>query len=267
MKNKSILWKVAKTLLKIIAVAAFWIAVWWLAAKRVGVDFLLPSPLSVGKELLRLLPDASFWLITATSLLRMIWGILISLILGTLLAYLLSVSRLLRALLSPVISAIKATPVASFIILALLWLNRDILPVFITVLIVVPIVCANVLEGISSVDRELCEVATVYRFSLPKKLLRLYVPSVAPFFLAACRSSIGMAWKAGMAAEILATPQNAIGTELYFAKTYFETPTLFAWSLVVILLSLIIEKLFLLGLEQIGKRFRWIVKGGRDDQA
>ena len=259
--------KIAVTTLKILAVAAFWVAVWWLAATRVGADFLLPSPQAVGKELLRLIPDASFWLITITSLLRMIWGILVSLILGTPLAYLLSVSRILRALLAPLIGAIKATPVASFIILALLWLDRDILPVFITILIVVPIVSANVLEGIGSVDRELCEVATVYRFSMKKRLLRLYVPSVAPYFLAACRSSIGMAWKAGMAAEILATPQNSIGTELYFAKTYFETPTLFAWSLVVIVLSLIIEKLFVLGLERLGARFRWIVKGEPNAQA
>lgn len=258
--------KIAVTTLKVLAVAAFWVGIWWLAAIRVGVDFLLPSPTAVGKELIRLLPDSSFWLITATSLLRMIWGILVSLILGTLLAYLLSVSRVLNALLSPVIGAIKATPVASFIILALLWLDRDILPVFITILIVVPIVSANVLEGIRSVDRELCEVATVYHFSMKKKLFRLYVPSVAPYFLAACRSSIGMAWKAGMAAEILATPQNSIGTELYFAKTYFETPTLFAWSLIVIVLSLIIEKLFLLGLEKLGTRFHWLTKGGSDAQ-
>lgn len=259
--------KIAAATLKILAVAAFWIALWWLAARRIGIDFLLPSPQSVGRELLRMLPDPSFWLTTVTSLLRMIWGILVSLILGTLLAYLLSVSRLLRALLAPVIGAVKATPVASFIILALLWLDRDILPVFITVLIVVPIVSANVLEGISSVDRNLREVATVYRFPMGKRLLRLYVPSVAPYFLAACRSSIGMAWKAGMAAEILATPQNSIGTELYFAKTYFETPTLFAWSLVVILLSLLIEKLFMLGLERVGARFRWLVKGETNDQA
>lgn len=247
--------------LKAVGVLAFWLLLWWLAARRVGIDLILPSPRSVGNELLRLLQSKDFWLIACTSLLRMLWGILVALILGVLLAYLLSVSRLLKALLSPALSAVKATPVASFIILALLWLDGNVIPVFITALIVVPIVYANVSEGIASVDKGLIEVARIYRFSMKKRLLRLYIPSIAPYFLAACRSAIGMAWKAGMAAEILATPPHSIGRELYFAKTGLESATVFAWSLVVIVLSLIIERLFLTGLERLGHKFHWLTKG------
>ena len=249
------------TTLKILFATVFWVGIWCLLAYRIGSDFLFPSPLTVWQTLCHLVTEKSFWLITFTSVLRVVWGILLSLILGTALAYLTSLSGLLNTLLGPAISAIKATPVASFIILALLWLDRDILPVFITALIVIPIVWANVTEGIRNVDRNLIDVANIYRFSLGKRLHRLYIPSIAPYFMAACKSSLGMAWKAGIAAEILATPNHSIGKELYYSKAYLETPTLFAWTVVVILLSLLIEKLFIYGLEQFGHRLRILPKG------
>ncbi len=255
--RKNLLSAIAKAL----GVLCFWGGVWCLLTFLIQNDFLFPSPIAVGKELVRLSLTGSFWLTAAISLLRVVAGILISLILGTLLGTLTSLSKLCDALLRPVITAVKATPVASFIILALLWFDRTLLPVFITALIVVPIVWANVTEGIASVDEGLREVAKVYRFSAWKKLRRLYVPTVAPYFLAACRSSLGMAWKAGIAAEILATPNHAIGTELYYSKTYLETPTLFAWTLVVIVLSLVIEKLFLFALQKLGRKFRVLPKG------
>lgn len=253
--------KIAFTTLKILSVTVFWAGIWFLLACRIGSDFLFPSPKTVVQELLTLGVSKDFWLITCTSLLRVVWGIWVSLILGTVLAYLTHISRILNTLLSPVLAAVKSTPVASFIILALLWLDRSVLPVFITALIVVPIVWANVSEGIGNVDRRLVEVTDVYRFSMPKKLSRLYVPSVAPYFMAACKSSLGMAWKAGIAAEILATPDHSIGKELYYSKTYLETPTLFAWTLVIILLSLIIEKLFVYGLGKLGTHLRILPKG------
>lgn len=246
---------------KVIAVLLFWGAVWCLLSYRIASDFLFPSPSTVGKALWQMLGTESFWLTSAISLLRVVWGILLSLALGTALACLTSVSRVCNALLRPLITAVKSTPVASFIILALLWLDRSILPVFITALIVVPIVWANVSEGIASVDKGLSEVAKLYRFSPFKRLHRLYIPSIAPYFLAACQSALGMAWKAGIAAEILATPDHSIGKELYYSKTYLETPTLFAWTLVVIVLSLVIEKVFLYALRRLGRKFRIFPKG------
>lgn len=254
--------KLGLSLLKLSVSLAFWGAIWVAVSYRVGNDFLFPAPASVGSELWRLLGESSFWLTTGISLLRVLWGISVSWVLGTVLAYLTTHFRLLDTLLSPAISAVKSTPVASFIILALLWMDRQTLPVFITALIVIPIIWANISEGIRSVDKGLLEVAILYRFSLWGRLKRLYVPSVLPYFMAACKSSLGLAWKAGIAAEILSTPEHSIGRELYFSKTYLETPTLFAWTLVVILLSLLIEKLLVYGLERLSQRLHVSVKGG-----
>lgn len=263
MKAKKILFSVVKAIL----VFAFWIAVWCAVSFRVNSEFLFPSPISVIKALGELCVTAEFWITSAFSLVRIVLGILISLVLGSLLAILTERVSAIKALLSPMLSVIKSTPVASFIILALLWMDRNTLPVLITSLIVVPIVWSNVSEGIRSVEKELVEVTRVYRFSRISRLKRLYIPTVAPFFMAACRSSLGMAWKAGISAEVLSTPRSAIGTELYFSKTYLETPSLFAWTLVVIALSFVIEKLFVAGLERAARKFNVLPKGEKNDKA
>lgn len=253
--------------LKIIGVSVFWIAIWALISLSVNNEILFPTPISVVKALTSLVTTADFWLSTGISLVRVFLGILISIVIGILLAVLTVNIRILDTLLSPLLSVVKATPVASFIILAWLWINSATLPIFITSLIVIPIVWSNVCEGIRSVDNSLLEVTKVYKFSTYQKLYRLYLPSVAPFFMAACKSALGLAWKAGISAEVLTTPRRAIGTELYLSKTYLELPTLFAWTLVVIILSMVFEKLFITGIEKIGSKLRILPKGGSNDKA
>lgn len=248
--------KIFSRVLTVLGVTAFWIAVWFLLSWSVNSKFLLPSPSDTIIALGGLVSDGEFFVIAAITLGRIVLGVLISLLVGIALAVLTECSRIAKALLSPALTVVKSTPVASFIILALLWFDRNLLPLFITSLIVVPIVWSNVCEGIRSVDRGLLEMAKVYRFSKLKKITALYIPSVAPYFLAACKSTLGLAWKAGISAEILCTPSRAIGTELYFSKTYLETPELFAWSFVIIVLSIVIEKLFVLALSRLGSKLR-----------
>ncbi len=262
MKIKNIILSILRGL----SAAIFWIAVWCAVSYRTGSELLFPSPASVTKALFELAVTTDFWKTAAYSLLRVALGIIISLFIGSLLALLTEKIKTADTLLSPMLGVIKATPVASFIILALLWLDRNTLPLFITALIVIPIVWSNVSAGIRSVDNELIEVTRIYGFSPLKRLKRLYLPSITPYFLAACRSSLGLAWKAGISAEVLSTPKYAIGTELYFSKTYFETPSLFAWTLVVILMSIIIEKLFVLGIERGAVVLGLMPKGGSYDK-
>ena len=127
-----------------------------------------------------------------------------------------------------------------------LWMNTANIPVFITALIVIPIVWSNVSQGIAATDGRLHEVTQVFGFSKAKTLRVLYVPSVFPYFMAACRSALGMAWKAGIAAEVLAPPLFGIGRGIYLAKTDFDSASLFAWTFVIVLLSFAVEKLLLL---------------------
>ena len=233
-----------KTLKKIgraLLVAAFWSGVWALAAYKFGKPLLFPSPLSVLKTLWALLGTKEFYIATGTSLGNILIGTLSATLCACILAVVTSRVRFVRELIHPVMAVVKATPVASFIILMLLFLGPVKVPSFITFLIVLPIVWTNLDEGIANIDPQLSEVAKMYRFSLKKRLRVLILPSVKPYFLSACKTSIGLAWKAGVAAEIIAMPKNTIGTMIGEAKLYIMSAEMFAWTLTVVLLSLVIE--------------------------
>lgn len=226
---------------KALAVAAFWLAVWAFAARRVDLPLLLPSPGDVFRTLWKLLGTADFYRTAGRSLGNVALGILSAVACGTLLALLTYRLPPLRALLLPLMTVVKATPVASFIVLALIWIGSARVPAFITFLIVLPVVWTNLDEGLSKQDHELAEVAKVYRMSGVRRLRYLLLPTVRPYFLSACRTSLGLAWKAGIAAEIIARPPQTIGLNMSDARVYFSTEELFAWTLTVILLSLLIE--------------------------
>ena len=233
-----------KTLKKIgraLLVAAFWLCVWALAAHRFGKPLLFPSPLSVIKTLGELLQTKEFYVATGTSLGNILFGTLSAILCACLLVIVTSKIRFVRELIHPVMAVVKATPVASFIILMLLFLGPVKVPSFITFLIVLPIVWTNLDEGIQNIDPQLTEVTKMYRFSLSKRLRVLIFPSVKPYFLSACKTAIGLAWKAGVAAEIIAMPPNTIGTMIGEAKLYIMSAEMFAWTLTVVLLSLAIE--------------------------
>ncbi len=224
----------------------FWIGVWWLISLAVDSELLLPSPPKVLLRLGQLSLTGGFWKNTGLSLLRVVSGILGALVVGYLLAFLCARFSFLYALVKPFMTVIKATPVASFIILLLLWIGRDILPAIISALIVLPVIWENVTEGLRRTDRSLLEMAKTFHLSQWTVLRVLYIPAARPYLLAGCRASVGMGWKAGIAAEVLAVTAFSIGKSLYESKLYLETVDLFAWTLCVILISVVTEKLFLL---------------------
>ena len=229
---------------------AFWLGVWQLAAVLVersvngrGNELLLPYPVSVFRALVRLGSRVEFWQVTATSLARILAGLLLGVGIGAVLAVLTSASRWCDRLLSPAIRVIRSTPVTSFILLLLLWIGRSSVSAVIAALMVLPVVWENLSRGIRETDRGLLEMARAYRFSRWKTVRLIYLPSLRPYFTAALTMAMGLAWKSGVAAEVISLPKRAIGKEIYEAKLYLEIPDLFAWTMVVILLSLLLEKL------------------------
>lgn len=236
--------KIIKQVLRAALIVLFWVGVWWISAWRVGKPLLFPSPLLVLERLFEMMQTSEFYRVTANSLFNVLLGIVIAVVGGSILSIVTARVKLLRDAIIPIMTVVKATPVASFIILALIWIGSARVPTFITVLIVLPVVWTNLDEGFSSIDRQLSEVARVYRFSFLRRLRVLILPSLRPYFVSACRTSMGLAWKAGIAAEIIAMPRGSIGTMIGDAKQYIETVDMFAWTLTVILLSLVIEYAF-----------------------
>lgn len=233
---------------------AVWLLLWQLASMAVGLPLLLPSPLAVLLRLGQLCTRADFWLTVASSLLRILLGFLLGVLFGTALARLCWRFRLIDALARPLLGVLKSTPVASFIILALVWVKTTWLATVISFIMVLPLIYANVREGIDSADRQLLEMAQVFRLSRRKTFRYCYLPAILPFFLSAVSSALGFAWKSGIAAEVLGRPARAIGSQIYDSKIYLETPDLFAWTLVVILLSVLLERLAVRFVRWAGKR-------------
>jgi NitT/TauT family transport system permease protein len=216
---------------------------------------LLPYPATVCLALLRLAGEGEFWRTVLASLGRVLLGLAGGTVLGLFLAVLTRLFRWADCLLSPAIRMIRATPVASFILLVLLWTGRSHVPVVISLLMVLPVVWDNLFRGMGELDGQLLELARAYRFSWWKRVRLIYLPSLRPYFLSALTTSMGLAWKSGVAAEVLCLPKRAIGAEIYYTKLYLETPDLFAWTIVVVALSLLLEKALRLLLN------RW--KGGK----
>ena len=224
-----------------LGVAVFWIAVWAVAAHAVGNSLLLPTPLETVQRLAELAATAEFWECTAASLLRVGIGIVTAVAAGVVTAALCCVCRTADRLVFPFMTVLQSTPVASFIILALVWLGTSPLPAFISFLMVYPLIFTNVRAGIQSVDPEILRMAKAFSLPPVTKVRRIYVPSAFGHFVTSVKASLGLAWKAGIAAEVLAAPKYSIGRMLYQSKVYFETTDLFAWTLVIIILSLLIE--------------------------
>ena len=210
-----------------------------------GTSLLLPSPAETFLRLRQLLGDPSFYSIIGHTFLRIFSGFLLGTAAGCTLGGLTAFSPLLYRFFALPMNAIKSTPVASFVILALVWIKGENLSTFIAFLMVLPVIWQSVHTGLRSADPELLEMARVYRFSRGKKLRYLYLPAALPYLISAMRVGLGFSWKSGIAGEVIAIPSQAIGTQLYNAKIYLDMPGLFAWTIVIILLSAAIEQVVL----------------------
>ena len=244
-----------KTALRPWAVA-FWLLVWQGASMALATLYphghlLLASPLAALVRLGQLAVTAAFWRSIARSALHIFGGFLLSCAAAVVLAAPSARSRAVRELLAPLVAVVKAVPVVSFIILALVWLDAGSLPLFISALMVFPPVYLNVLAGIDSADPKLLEMARVFRVPFRRTLGGIWLPQVLPYFRAAVSLALGLCWKAGVAAEVIGLPAGTIGERLYTAKVYFQTPDLFAWTAMILAVSVLLERLFLAGVDRL----------------
>lgn len=243
MKDSTIKSKTGKVF-QSIGVGFFWLLMWQVVYLMVGRDVFVPSPFSVFKTLMEMVQKEIFWETVGHSVFRVALGIFLSVLAGVILGIFSGLKSWLYILLNPLVSVIKSTPVISFIIIALVWFRSTNVPVFIGFLMCFPIIWTNTVMGIRQVDRKLLQMAKIYQISKKTIVWEIYMPSLVPYLSAAIITALGLGWKVGVAAEVLSHPRRAIGTELHSAKAYIDTPTLFAWTLVVILLSLLFETVF-----------------------
>ena len=249
-----------KKLIYALLTPTFWLGVWQLCAFFVdrsvngkGNELLLPYPISVLDALVRMVGEGTFWFTVLASLARILAGLSAGVCLGALLAALTCASSWADRLLSPAVRVIRAAPVVSFILLVLLWTGRNTVPAYIAALMVLPVVWDALSRGIRATDPKLLELGRVCRFSRWKTVRLIYFPSLRPQIMAALTTATGLAWKSGVAAEVLCLPRSALGTQIYNTKYYLDIPELFAWTVVTVTLSLVLERLLRLALSRWGR--------------
>ena len=239
--------------LRALLAAAFWVAVWQLLSMAVGQPILLASPAATLARLWALARTADFWRSLLFTLGHILAGFALAALAGMGLAMLAGRFAPVSDLVSPLLAAMRSVPVASFVIAALIWVPSRRLSVLIAFVIVLPVVYAGTLDGIRQIDPRLMEMARVFRMSRWNRLRAVELPAALPSVASALSVSIGLAWKSGVAAEVIGIPGGSVGEKLYKAKVYLATPDLFAWTLAIILISAGCARLLRLGLDAIKK--------------
>ena len=240
--NRSI---IKSKLFRRILVVIFWLLVWEIASRIIHQDILLASPAQVAKTLAEYLFQADFWQTIFYSFIRILVGFGSAVLLGICLAVLASTSEWIQTLLHLPMTIIKSTPVASFIIIVLLWFGSKWLSSIISFLMVLPVIYSNTLQGILQTDQKLLEMAQVFRIPLKRKVKAIYLYDVMPYFVSSLTISLGLAWKSGVAAEVIGLPSGSIGEKLYQAKIFLSSADLIAWTITIILISFLFERVVL----------------------
>ena len=233
-------------------ILVFWLAVWQIASLWIHNSIILVGPVSMFQALWEQALQPDFWLSAALSFGKIAFGFILAFFTGICLGAASYSLPFLRELLEPAVLLLKAIPVASFVILALLWVGSDNLSVLISFFIVFPILYTNTIEGLEQTDRKLLEMAKVFRIPFHKKAWHIYRPALWPFLLGGCKIALGLSWKSGIAAEVIGVPAHSIGEKLYMAKIYLSTADLFAWTFAIIVICALWERLFLKLLEAAG---------------
>lgn len=235
-----------KKAIKIICVATFWILIWEAASRLVSRNnelllLILPSPFSVLKKWCDIALTSQFIKAELLTLARIFLGFIIGCGLGFAVGLLTHISQLSYSLLSPVLKIIRAVPVVAIIILMYLFFNSSTLPILIVCLMVLPIIWQTVHDSLENTDKSLLEMSKVFGLSKPKTLSRVKLPHITPALITACVNALGLAWKSGVAAEVICLPDVSLGTMLWHSKGSVNYDEVYAVTLTVVLLSIIIE--------------------------
>jgi NitT/TauT family transport system permease protein len=216
---------------------------WKIASLVLGAEIILPSPEKTIVSFFNLLKTREFYTIILFSIERGLIGFIISLVLGLLAGFFSGFNKVFSKIFEPVLAIIRSTPVMSVILIALIWFKSNNVPIFASFLMSFPIICTNIREGIKNIDKNLVDMAVIYKIKRKRIISEIYFPSVMPFIIAAISTSIGIGWKVIIAAEVLSQPKYAIGTSLQDSKLYLNMDQVFAWTITAILIGYLFEKI------------------------
>jgi NitT/TauT family transport system permease protein len=232
----------------------FIVLAWQLAAMAMKNGLILPSPGRILVDFFTLVTSTDFYIALASTLLRGFIGFLIAFVLAAVIGIPAGIFRGFHDFFNPIIVLLRSTPVISFILLAWIWFGPDNVPVFIAILSMFPLLCKGFISGIKSTDKELIDMALVYKVRKHRILSGLYIPSLLPFLFNGMSNALGFGWRAVIIGEVLSQPRWGLGTEMQVAQTYLLVSKLICWSIVAVIMAFFFE--WLLGLIE-RRSLRW----------
>lgn len=231
-------------------------AAWKLGSMAIGADIILPAPERVLSTLVDIASDDGFAAALSATALRGLVSFGVSMALGVSLGFAAGVSDRFRAMLGPILTVTRATPVLAIILLAMIWFPSGVVPVFSAVVMAFPVAVADVAAGVRSADPRLLDMAKSFGVPPGDVASRIRFPSAAPHLASAARNAIGLSWKVVVAGEVLSQPARAVGTGMQNARIMLETAEVFAWAAVGVLLCALSDAVF----DLVSRRFSWATK-------
>lgn len=220
--------------------AAALATVWWWGAARVP-SFVLPGPEKVARALVALWHSDTFGADVAATCRRVVTGFLLATVVGTGLGLALGASRLLARFFEPVLTVFNTVSSAIWAIFAIIWFGiSDATTVFVVFMTAMPLILTNVWEGTKTVDVQYVDLARSFRMSRLRILRSIYGPTILPHFFAGARLAFGFGWRVSLVAETIGS-SSGIGYRLRQAADLVQTDQVFAWTVLLVGLMLLLE--------------------------
>ncbi|MBF4694588.1 ABC transporter permease [Fusibacter ferrireducens] len=217
------------------------VSIWWLVSIVIGKSYILPSPWLSLKALIQVVWDKSFLFTIVMTLARVLVCVGMSVVVGFVLGFIAGQSHFIEYLLKPLLLITRTLPTIVIIVYVILWMPNALSPIFVTFLVTFPIVYANVLEGYRQTDLKLVEMAQIYKVDRRKMIQNIYVPSILPYLRSSIIAITSLGLKVVIASEVLSQTPKSIGLRFQMAKINIQTETVFAWALVTIVLSMVLD--------------------------
>ena len=213
------------------------IIIWILLSRSVNNEVIIPSIKSTFASMIRIIKDPNFFNIIKYTLLRTLIGFLISLSLAMIIGIVSSVSKITYNLMVPILKFLNSIPTIAIIVLALIWLNNELVPMLVGFIMVFPILYENILNGILNVDKDIIQMANLYKVGKIKIVNNIYIPSILYNLSSVFNTVLGINLKMVIAGEVLGQPKYAIGSNLQLERIYLNTSGVFAWIIIILLIS------------------------------
>lgn len=216
---------------------------WQLLSWQMAQPQLIPSFPDLMRALLRVVSSPGFLVSIGTTLLRACAGLLLSLAAASITAFLLNRSEGIRFLFMPWLSLLRSVPVISFILLALIFLNPEMIPLLIAFLTMYPLLTENLLKGLMNRRDSWKILARQFHLNAWNRLFQINYPQLKPYLFSGLASAVGFGWRAIIMGEVLSQCVDGIGKRMKEAQVFIDVPELIAWTLVAIVLSWLTDKL------------------------